>query len=124
MSDFLRSLKQTFREAQRWWVVLGRTAADRYPTLIYRTWLDEAKTKPVYVAEVLFASPGWSVIGQGSTPSRAERDARKALAFVLKDASDREEVAAAAFGPGDVVLIALRDGELSINHVHPATKET
>ena len=57
----------------------------QYQVIIWRTWLDRAKTKPVYEAHVLFDSDGNSCIGQGSTPNRAEKDARKALASILEE---------------------------------------
>ena len=52
------------------------TDTSQYLTIIWKSWLDEAHTKPCYEAHVLFESFGWSVIGQGSTPNRAEKEAR------------------------------------------------
>ncbi len=88
------------------------TDTSQFQTIVWRTWLDEAHTKPVYEAHVLCESDGHSVIGQGSTPNRAEKDARVALASILETDDGK------GWGPKPlkrgqrVVLILSRDGDL------------
>lgn len=94
----------------------------KYQTIIWRSWLDEAKTQPVYEAHVLFESFGWHVMGQGSTPNRAEKDAREALAFCIEHAIEAGHPVAAPLGAAGGVIITFPNGEPRINHVHPATK--
>jgi len=82
------------------------TDPTKYDIVIFRSWLDRAKTKPVYEAHVLCKHRGHSVIGQGSTPNRAEKDARAALAFVLEG---NPEVIPMEIG-GSVVIGLRREG--------------
>lgn len=103
------------------------TDISQYQTIIYRTWLDEAETKPIYEAHVLWASPGpGSTLGQGSTPNRAEKEAREGIATILEHYRERGLPEPQPFKPGrDAILITFGDdGCMRINHVHPATKET
>lgn len=88
------------------------TDPSKYDIVIFRSWLDRAKTKPVYEAHVLCKYSGHSVIGQGPTPNRAEKDAREALAFVLEG---NPEVVPMEVG-GSVVIKLEREG-LSVDRV-------
>lgn len=94
--------------------------ASEYPVVIYRSWFDEAHTRPVWVAEVLFASKGPSCLGQGRTPNIAEKDARDGLAFMLEDAETRRICLPARDGD---VMMTLEDGQVQVSHIHPAGKE-
>lgn len=99
--------------------------ASQFPTIIHRTWLDEAETKPVYEAHVLFSSVHiGGCMGQGSTPNRADREAREALALVQEHRKEHGLPELEPFKPGrDAILITFTvDGCIRINHVHPATK--
>lgn len=58
--------------------------AEHYPILMWQTYLDEARTKLVWEAHVLFEDRGVHCMGQGSTPNRALKDAREALAITLE----------------------------------------
>ena len=97
------------------------TDTSQYLTIIWKSWLDEAHTKPAYEAHVLFASHGWSVIGQGSTPNRAEKEAREMLASCIEDAIESGDPVAAPLGTSQGVIITFPFGEPRINHVHPRT---
>lgn len=101
------------------------TDTSQYQTIIYRTWLDEAKTKPVYEAHVLLGSwmPG-STLGQGSTPNRAEKEAREGIATILEHRKEHGLPTPRPFKPGrDAILITFtEDGCIHINHVHPKTQ--
>jgi hypothetical protein len=105
----------------------GRMAVARlYPMLIYRTWLDDARTEPVYEAHVLWSSPGpQSILGQGSTPNLAEVEAREGIVTLLEHHEEHGMSPPLPFQPGrDAILITFSDdGCIRINHVHPATKE-
>jgi len=104
----------------------GRMAvASLYPMLIYRTWLDDARTEAVYEAHVLWSSP-WpqSTLGQGSTPNLAEEEGREGIVTLLEHYEERGLPPPLPFQPGrDSILITFTaDGCIDINHVHPLTQ--
>lgn len=136
-----RSIRDAFRYAQAMGEVMDRwpappdmskaehdgrmAVASLYPMLIYRTWLDDARTKPVYEAHVLFNRwTSGTTLGQGSTANLAEEEAREGIVTLLEHYEEQGLVPPLPFQPGrDSILITFTaDDCIHINHVHPPTQ--